>query len=255
MVCSICGKKQSSFISDFSLSDELNNYRICVSCDQKRRDLIYSVGYGNIEDFNAIRDFFLGCSCESPVKNYLDKLISKNKEQIEKEIKTRQQIESEKLEQIELNSKHYKEFMITSAYDFKGYEIKKYHGILSAEIVLGTGFLSELTANVADFLGTTSGLFAQKLDEAKNAVLNNIIDNAHNQGCNGIIALSFNYILFSGNMIGIVANGTGVTIVKSETDCLENLNVLEKLAILYERNAISQQEYLEKKKIILEKIK
>ncbi|SDM83335.1 heavy metal-binding domain-containing protein [Acetanaerobacterium elongatum] len=255
MLCCICGKKQSSFISDFPLTEELNSYRICSACDQRKRDLTYSVGYSNIDEFNSIKEFFYSCSCEGPVREYLLSFISKNQEILENELKIRHQKEFEMKEQLELNVKRYKEFMITTTHSMKGYDIKNYYGIISAEIALGTGFLSELSANLADLLGTTSGLFAQKLDEARNQVIKNLIDNAYEHGCNAIIGLSFNYILFSGNMIGIVANGTGVSIVKANINGLEELNVLEKLASLRASNAITQEEYNEKKKIVLEKIK
>ena len=56
-----------------------------------------------------------------------------------------------------------KNMLITSGYNFEGYEITDYLGLCSGEAALGTGFLSSLGAGIADFLGTNSTLYEEKL--------------------------------------------------------------------------------------------
>lgn len=43
-----------------------------------------------------------------------------------------------------------------------------------------------------------------------------MINNAIKQGGNALIGVSFDYITFSSNMIGVVANGTVVEIIKQD---------------------------------------
>ena len=112
--------------------------------------------------------------------------------------------------------KKHKEFienyMLTTGYDFSGYKITKYCGVISGQVVLGTGFLSEFTASFADFFGEESNKFADKLETAKNAALEKLIIKSAEKGGNAIIGVDFDYITFHGNMIGVVANGTSVVI-------------------------------------------
>lgn len=107
-----------------------------------------------------------------------------------------------------------KNFKITTGYNFEEYKISKYFGISSGNTVLGTGFLSENRAAVSDVFGIEDDSFSDKLEQAKNSSINKMINNAINQGGNALIGVSFDYITFSSNMIGVIANGTVVEIVK-----------------------------------------
>ena len=60
-----------------------------------------------------------------------------------------------------------KAFKVTTGYDFEGYQIMDYKGIVSGDIVLGTGFISEFAASWSDAFGTTSNTFAGKMKTAK----------------------------------------------------------------------------------------
>lgn len=102
--------------------------------------------------------------------------------------------------------------MVTTGYDFNGYQIKKYLGIVSGQVVLGTGFLSELSASFADFFGIQSDKFESKIDQAKSAALERMIMKSKVKGGNAIIGVDFDYISFNGNMVGVVATGTSVVV-------------------------------------------
>ena len=52
-----------------------------------------------------------------------------------------------------------KTHMVTTGFQFEGYEIVSYLGIVAGEGVLGTGFLSEFTSSFAYFFGVQSGMF------------------------------------------------------------------------------------------------
>lgn len=104
--------------------------------------------------------------------------------------------------------------MLTTGFDFNGYNIKSYLGVVSGEVVLGTGFLSEFSASFSDFFGSKSGAFACKLEEAKDAALKGLAQHSAERGGNAVIGIDFDYITFSSNMIGVVANGTSVIVEK-----------------------------------------
>ncbi len=99
---------------------------------------------------------------------------------------------------------------LTTDYDFTGYNITAYLGIVNGQTVLGTGFLSEFTASFTDFFGEKSNKFADKLEQAKQAATEKMILKSHSLGGNAIIDVDFDYITFHGNMIAVVVNGTSV---------------------------------------------
>ena len=106
--------------------------------------------------------------------------------------------------------------ILTTGYNFEGYNIVKYIGIISGETVLGAGFLSEFSASFSDILGDESSAFTDKLEAAKNTALDKLSVKSMEKGGNAIIGIDFDYITFSNNMIGVVANGTSVVIEKIE---------------------------------------
>lgn len=62
-----------------------------------------------------------------------------------------------------------KEMLLTTSNSFEGYDIVEYCGIKSGSVVLGTGFLSEISASLNDIRGTEDNRMAKKIEEAKEA--------------------------------------------------------------------------------------
>lgn len=108
------------------------------------------------------------------------------------------------------NIKNY--FKVTNGYNFCGYNITKYLGLVSGEVVEGTGMVSDLRANFSDIFGTTSKTYSEKIKRIKKAALSDMISEATSLGANAIIGISYNSMIFTGNMIGISVNGTAVYI-------------------------------------------
>lgn len=106
------------------------------------------------------------------------------------------------------------EMQLTTGYNFEGYRITKYLGILSGGVVQGTGFLSELSADVNDLFGTESNTFAEKMMKCREAALEKLKKEAHLKQANAIIGVTFDTMTFRNNMIGILATGTAVVIEK-----------------------------------------
>lgn len=104
--------------------------------------------------------------------------------------------------------------MLTTGYGFEGHKVVDYKGIISGQVVLGTGFLSEFSSSFSDFLGTEANQFSDKLEKAKNAAMERLVDKSVAIGGNAVLGVDFDYIMFSNNMIGVVANGTCVIVEK-----------------------------------------
>lgn len=98
--------------------------------------------------------------------------------------------------------------IITTTSNIDGYEVTKYIDIESVEIVVGTGVFSELGGDIADFFGARSSAFEQKLQKGKKTALDMLRYKAFEKGGNAVIAIDLDYTEFSGNRIGLIANGT-----------------------------------------------
>ena len=107
-----------------------------------------------------------------------------------------------------------KNIKVTTTNNIDGYKVVDYIDIDSVEVVIGTGPFSEFGGEIADFFGSRSTAFEQKLKNAKQAAFKKLKLNAHEKGGNAVIGIDIDYTEFSGNRIGVVANGTIVRIEK-----------------------------------------
>lgn len=150
---------------------------------------------------------------ELGLEEYLDADVKEQISAVKEAEKRREQEEQKKkIKEIEAIKNIELTMLITTGYEFCGYCITKYFGVVSGSTVLGTGFISELSANINDILGMESNIFSDKLEKARNIALKKMRMNAVNIGANAIIGVDFDYVTFSNNMIGVIANGTGVSI-------------------------------------------
>ena len=98
--------------------------------------------------------------------------------------------------------------LLTTTPTIEGHQIVAYLGIESVEIVIGTGFLSELSGDIADFMGQRSTRFEEKLQEAKKVAFDTLKLRAADQGANAVVGIDLDYTEFSSNRIGLIVNGT-----------------------------------------------
>jgi len=225
-VCINCGKKIGAFAieSPFELC---NGQLLCAKCaGTLRRDIKNLYDSSNEEAFLAAKKDILEKS--KPIYNDVAIMaIAQRIDQIyEKtlypkfypEAAAEEKANNEKIKlEASLNAlKLAENQQLTTGYDFNGYNITRYVGIISGEVVLGTGFLSEFSASVSDILGGQSQMFADKLEVAKDSAIEKLKIKSAQKGGNAIIGVDFDYITFANNMVGVVANGTSVVIKKIE---------------------------------------
>ncbi len=104
---------------------------------------------------------------------------------------------------------------LTTGNNFEGYAIKEYKGLVSGEVCLGTGFLSDIKAGVIDLFGESSNEYSDKIKEAKRLAVRKMVQESIEINCNAIIGISYQVAPFaSNNMIMVSVNGTAVIIEK-----------------------------------------
>jgi uncharacterized protein YbjQ (UPF0145 family) len=106
--------------------------------------------------------------------------------------------------------------VVSTTPSLEGWHVQKYLGIVSVEFVIGTGPISEFVSELQDFFGARSSLFEQKLQLAKQAAFERLKYRAAEKGGNAVVSVDIDYIDFSGNRIGLILNGTVVSVVQED---------------------------------------
>lgn len=221
--CVFCGTSFNLFNNGIGGFDDEKNRKFCNKCcDVFVSQISPKVAEGirsNIPKSKVLQsiveDHDLSEEGKEYVKDYIDCFIEKETIKVENEKEN--EIQAQRTKEIEEKFLEYKkQFKVTTGYNFDGYEVEKYIGIFSGEVVLGTGFISEYAASFSDLFGTRSNAFADKMMTAKQGALQKLMKNALLAGANALIGVDFDYITFSNNILGVSANGTAVVIRKEE---------------------------------------
>lgn len=216
--CELCGKSVA-FMGGGKEPYTGKELYVCNECGILFKKLEAFSKEGNIEQFKVVNtqllDLAKGKQFENIIVDFSDslerKVIDKKRQSAnEKQMEINKKAVAQKYEQLR------ESFLSTTGYSFDGFKIKAYKGIVSGEIVLGTGFISEFAASVSDMLGTKSDIFANKMTQAKQEALENLTKNALYVGGNALIGVDFDYITFNNNILGVSAKGTAVVIEKIE---------------------------------------
>ena len=102
-------------------------------------------------------------------------------------------------------------FLIVTVPQIEGKKIVKYYNMITSEVIIGTGFLSEVGASISDLFGLT-GAYSEKLEQVKDEVYNDIINKAVSLGANAIISADTEYMKIGTNMIMFSITGTPVVV-------------------------------------------
>ena len=198
-ICDACGKKAEG------LGTCATSFKDIILCSNR---------YEGLKAFEGGRKF----PDKETAENRHSKVIAemREKEYPEKVIQAVDQWFTEK--ETALDAKSFMEeadsFLMTTCPSIEGYNILSYHGVVSGESVLGTGFASSMNASVSDILGAESDAFISKLHEARSYAKKRLVGNCVKTGGNALIGVDIEYTMFGSNMIGVIMNGTSVTVKK-----------------------------------------
>lgn len=213
--CCICGKKLG-LLEDGSnvYFDRNKEFLLCDECKLRLSQLRYIER--NIDNYEEnieyFKPYFSDVNINQTIKNVLVGEITEAQNKMKNVALVKKQKE-DAIKQREDNARNITTYkLVTTGYNFEGYDIIEYRGLVSGEVVLGTGFLSEFSASFSDLLGSESNKFSDKIITAKEAAKNKMIDNVIMAGGNAVIGVDFDYIMFANNMIGVSVNGTAVVV-------------------------------------------
>lgn len=128
-----------------------------------------------------------------------------------------------------------------------GRKIENYYGIITANQVAGTGFLTDLTASFSDLFGGNSGAYRESMNKLYRDVTKTLKDKAVQLGANAVVGVSIDYDNISAkgmSMFMVSIQGTAVKIADSNTEIhksKENEISLEELNLAYYKRKICRK--------------
>lgn len=126
-------------------------------------------------------------------------------------------------------------------------KVIQYYGVVSAQIVAGTGFLSDFAAGLSDFFGGRSGSYRRQLEGLYEEALDELSDKAKYLGANGILGLTIDMDNISGKGMSMFMITTVGTAVKIEFDDKKQIDLNSKGTVSSELllTAIAKREILQ----------
>lgn len=104
----------------------------------------------------------------------------------------------------------------TTTPNIEGKQIVEYHGLVSAEAILGANLFKDIFASIRDIVGGRSQAYEQELQKAKDLAIGEMEAEAAGLGANAIIGIDLDYETIGmsggGNMLMVSASGTAVSI-------------------------------------------
>lgn len=207
-VCMNCGKKTGMRNPEYYLDSDMTQV-LCGECYKKLEHFQIKSNESDIqkldETFKLIQKEMEEHQFNDETKTAIMRYLQKRRAKVERNIF------KEKKKYVDLSnmSTH----MLTTGYNFEGYEISEYLGVISGQSALGSGAFSGLSASTSNFLGTESSYFGNRLIESKESATRELIVSSLMKGGNAIIGIDFDYIIIEG-LITVIANGTSVKITK-----------------------------------------
>ncbi|MDF7775120.1 heavy metal-binding domain-containing protein [Sphingomonas sp. AOB5] len=104
--------------------------------------------------------------------------------------------------------------ILTTTSTLDGRQVTRYHGIVTAEVILGANIFRDLFAGIRDIVGGRSGSYEKPLRDARRTALEELSAEARDLGANGVIGIDFDYEVIgkNGSMLMVSASGTAVTV-------------------------------------------
>ena len=144
--------------------------------------------------------------------------------------------------------------IVTTTNSIEGYTVKRYLGVVNANVVIGTNLFSDIAASLTDVFGGRSGSYKSKLSTIYDEVMKELTEKAKSYHADAIVGLHVDFDEVSGggkSMFMVSASGTAITIEKNIEDRYYIYDLLEKITNYKEKGIITNEEYeFEKSKIL-----
>ncbi|CAM4381007.1 YbjQ family protein [Paenibacillus tarimensis] len=102
--------------------------------------------------------------------------------------------------------------IITTTPTIEGRPISDYVGIVNGEAIMGANFVRDFMASITDMVGGRSGTYENKLKEARDLAIGEMIEQARRMGANAIVGIDIDYEVVRDGMLMVAVSGTAVRV-------------------------------------------
>ena len=92
----------------------------------------------------------------------------------------------------------------------EGKRVVQYFGIVSGDAIVGANMFRDFFAKIRDVVGGRVGGYENALQGAKQAAIDDMIEQAQKLGANAVIGVDLDYETVGATMLMVSANGTAV---------------------------------------------
>ena len=92
----------------------------------------------------------------------------------------------------------------------EGRRVAEYLGVVSGDAIVGANMFRDLFARVRDVVGGRAGGYENALRGAKEAALEDLVEEANNLGADAVIGVDLDYESIGDSMLMVSVNGTAV---------------------------------------------
>lgn len=101
---------------------------------------------------------------------------------------------------------------ITTTPTIEGRPIQDYIGIVNGEAIMGANIVRDFFATITDVVGGRSGSYENKLKEARDIAIGEMMDQARRMGANAIVGIDIDYEVVREGMLMVAVSGTAVRV-------------------------------------------
>jgi uncharacterized protein YbjQ (UPF0145 family) len=116
------------------------------------------------------------------------------------------------------------EINVTTSPIIDGWTIDEYCGVVTSQVVAGTGFFSDLAASLSDLFGGRSGTYQRQLASLRSEAIEQLREQALRAGGNWVIGVRMDFDEISGKskqMFMVTAQGTAVMARRASSDAVQ----------------------------------
>ncbi len=100
--------------------------------------------------------------------------------------------------------------IVVTTESIEGRKVAQYLGVVSGDAIVGANMFRDFFARVRDVVGGRAGGYEKALRGAKDAAMEDMIEEAGQLGANAILAVDLDYETIGDSMLMVSANGTAV---------------------------------------------
>jgi len=100
--------------------------------------------------------------------------------------------------------------IVTSTPSVEGKPVRQYLGIVVGETIVATSIFRDVLAGLRDMVGGRSGAYEEKMREARDMALKEMVEEAEKLGADAVLSVDIDYETIGNNMMMVSASGTAV---------------------------------------------